>query len=725
MRLLALVLVLAGAQDDPGKAARELIEKFRSGDFETREAATRKLKDLGPGAKAELEKFVKDGDAAVARLAANLIQRFKLQESLPKRLQEALPGVAERLAFGGDPAWTEAFLAVALKCGDSSRLPILTRKEIEPLLSRAVRGADSEADKSAVASAINMRRFRLPSAELLSLLDDPQHGTRPSIIESVNRDPPVEIVRRLIEITRDEDAFRRGRAIEDLGVLGIRSAIPEAERLLGDADKSVRQKAVSALSDLRAKDSVQAILPLLKDPEPVVRRCALETLGNLYARDAIPQIEEVLHDNEIYIREEAVKTLGDLDARASVPKMIPLLKDPDEDVRRAAVYALGELRAREAIPDVKRLLSDPEDMVSTAALSFFDEVDPKQAVALALERMKDPEPFTRGRAAKHLGELGGPEAMAGLIETLKDKDMYVAGQAAIALAKLGDRRGLAILIRAFKTPPYDNNEVMQALADLGEKEIIPKVISKLEDKSRDTRVAAVLSLNILEAKEAAAKIEPLLKDEELLVRWQAVYALAELRGRESIPRLLSLLHDQSPGMVSAALHSLALLKAWEVEAEVARLLEDLKPEVRYFAASWLARAGSTKGVPELLDQDVGPFTALNALREPDVWKRLNGTAAPVDLQGTRRQKIEKVAQAAGMKLLEEPAPLGDSQRSLGRENGRDEYYHRGESVTESLWGLVPRTYALVIEKDRIRLMTLEAGERFWRAWWKDYQASKK
>ncbi|HEU4339157.1 MAG TPA: hypothetical protein VFS19_03740, partial [Planctomycetota bacterium] len=123
----ALVIVLLAQA--PQDSVRELIEKFRSGDVVVREEATRKLKELGKAAKVELEKAVKDPDGEVARLATSLVERLTLQETLAPRLQEQIPGLADKLAFGGDPEWTQAFLAVALKCGDSSRLPILTRKE--------------------------------------------------------------------------------------------------------------------------------------------------------------------------------------------------------------------------------------------------------------------------------------------------------------------------------------------------------------------------------------------------------------------------------------------------------------------------------------------------------------------------------------------------------------------------------------------------------------------
>src|SRR5690349_5223061 len=123
MRFLFLALVLTLQSQDPDKAVRELIEKFRSGDLVTREEATRKLKELEKAAKAELEKVAKDPDRQVARLASSLLERLVLQETLSPRLQEELPGLPDKLAFGGDTEWTQAFLAVAWKRENSVRLP--------------------------------------------------------------------------------------------------------------------------------------------------------------------------------------------------------------------------------------------------------------------------------------------------------------------------------------------------------------------------------------------------------------------------------------------------------------------------------------------------------------------------------------------------------------------------------------------------------------------------
>lgn len=711
-------------QADPAKEARELVEKLRSDDIAVRDQATQRLKELGKAAAPELEKAAKDADTEVSGRAKRLLHRLALLESLSPRLQKALPGIADRLAFDGDHAWTEAFLAVAEKCEDSDRRPILNRAELEPLASRAVRGAVSDEEKSALSSSIIRRRIPLGEADLFLLLEDPRHGTRPSIVEALYRNRPEAIVPRLIELTRDERAFRRGRAIEDLGCLGVRTAIPEAVRLLRDADRAVREKAVGALSDLQAKDSTAEILPLLKDSESNVRTCALEALGSLYARDAIPRIVDLLGDKGGVIRECALEILARLDAREAIPRIMPLLKDPEEDVRRAALYTLRDLRAREAISQASALLTDPEESVRSAAITFLDEVDSKQGVAFCVERLKDPDLWTRAQAATWLGEHKEPEAVAGLLEALKDKEDYVAAKAAIALVGLRDRRGLPVLSRVFDTPLADQDEIMLTLAKLGSKDIVPKVVFRLGDKGAHTRAAAVRSLAILDVKEAVPKIEPLLKDPDEFVRAQSVSALCKLMGTEAIPRILPLLQDKSMFVVFQTLHALARIKAWQAEPDVADLLEDLKPEVRRLAASWLARAGSLRGVAELLEDEDGALTALNALRNPEVWNRLESCAAPSELQGTVLQRIEQVSRAAGMKVIVEPAPLGDSKRWLDR-TPRD--WDPGEpvSVAIALWLIAPSAYLVVFEEDRIRLLPRESGARFWREWWKEANAGKK
>src|SRR5512145_304708 len=112
MKTLTWIL-LSALQDDPAR----LIEALRSGDVEQREAATRKLKDLGERAVPELRKAEADPDQEVAGRVRFLLRRAAVAAKIGDALRQAVPGVEDRLA-AGDQAWTQVWMDLARRAED-------------------------------------------------------------------------------------------------------------------------------------------------------------------------------------------------------------------------------------------------------------------------------------------------------------------------------------------------------------------------------------------------------------------------------------------------------------------------------------------------------------------------------------------------------------------------------------------------------------------------------
>src|SRR6185295_1793204 len=106
---LVVMLVLAAAQDDSSRPARDWIEKLRSQNAQEREAATRRLRDLGTSALPDLEKASKDADPEVAARASFLARLIGVRSTLTPRFLAVMTGVDERIARGATHAWKEAF----------------------------------------------------------------------------------------------------------------------------------------------------------------------------------------------------------------------------------------------------------------------------------------------------------------------------------------------------------------------------------------------------------------------------------------------------------------------------------------------------------------------------------------------------------------------------------------------------------------------------------------
>jgi hypothetical protein len=121
------------------------------------------------------------------------------------------------------------------------------------------------------------------------------------------------------------------------------------------------------------------------------------------------------------------------------------------------------------------------------------------------------------------------------------------------------------------------------------------------------------------------------------------------------------------------------------------------------------RSGSPDGVPALLGALHEQF-ALNALRRPDLWKKLASIQAP-NRGGYRGEYLETeaLAAAAGLKL-----DVG------GREN--DAWFHRDYGPRSLLKAL--EMSSAILEEDRLRVLPPDEAWRFWSAWWREYSRAK-
>ncbi|HVR83077.1 MAG TPA: HEAT repeat domain-containing protein, partial [Planctomycetota bacterium] len=210
------------------------------------------------------------------------------------------------------------------------------------------------------------------------------------------------------------------------------------------------------------------------------------------------------------------------------------------------------------------------------------------------------------------------------------------------------------------------------------------------------------------------------------------------------PDIAALLQGKPAATAASALASLG---ARETIPDLLRLVEDPSVLVRLAVANALCTLGSRAGVPALLQKcadlrwpiregtsnvSVGKSPGiLNALRQPELWKRLKGTAVTPDLRSTRKANLERIAKAAGLSLDWSPSVqpdldgwiLGRRLRPQGIRGWTflDELQHdlRGRWV-----GSRSPRYEAVLEPDRIRILTSDEALQFWTGWWKSEQEKK-
>ncbi len=107
---------------------------------------------------------------------------------------------------------------------------------------------------------------------------------------------------------------------------------------------------------------------------------------------------------------------------------------------------------------------------------------------------------------------------------------------------------------------------------------------------------------------------------------------------------------------------------------------------------------------------------LNALRRPDVWRKLHDTPLPQDMRGETDEVLVRLAVLAGMEL-------DVSEMKDWRIGGTWRAYAviRSRGGTTSLYEAIAnwpaRRYSVILESDRIRLVPRHEAREFWKAWW--------
>jgi twitching motility protein PilT len=203
-------------------------------------------------------------------------------------------------------------------------------------------------------SDVNVRRMAVdiskkvgdPTGELaprlLRHLRDEDWWVRERVMDALVAMAGRQLTRHLVAYLQDpSDVVRRYAAdallrLKDPGALG---ALVRAAQ--GDSDWWVRERALEAVGAIGMREAVPYVLDLLRR-EPELQRACIETLRVLRAGEAAPHVAAMLPDADADMKLDLLACLADLDEPGQASALTPLLQDSDHRVRAAA----GALLAR-------------------------------------------------------------------------------------------------------------------------------------------------------------------------------------------------------------------------------------------------------------------------------------------------------------------------------------------------------------------------------------------
>jgi len=184
-------------------------------------------------------------------------------------------------------------------------------------------------------------------------------------------DPTGELAPRLLRYLRDEDWWVRERVMDALVAMAGRQLTRHLVSYLQDPSDVVRRYAADALLRLKDPAALGALVRAAQnDADWWVRERALEAIGAIGMREAVPYVLDLLR-REPELQRACVDTLRVLHAGEAAPHVAALLASADADMKLAALACLAELDEPAQAASLTPLLQDPDHRVRAAASALL------------------------------------------------------------------------------------------------------------------------------------------------------------------------------------------------------------------------------------------------------------------------------------------------------------------------------------------------------------------
>ena len=184
-------------------------------------------------------------------------------------------------------------------------------------------------------------------------------------------DPTGELAPRLLRLLRDEDWWVRERVMDALVVMAGKQLTRHLVAYLQDPSDIVRRYAADALLRLKDPGSLGALVRAAQgDSDWWVRERAIEAIGAIGLREAIPYVLDLLA-REPDLRRSCVEALQAMHADEAAPHIAALLGEADTEMKLLIVSCLETLDEPGQAAAVMPLLQDPDHRVAAAAKTLL------------------------------------------------------------------------------------------------------------------------------------------------------------------------------------------------------------------------------------------------------------------------------------------------------------------------------------------------------------------
>jgi HEAT repeat protein len=247
----------------------------------------------------------------------------------------------------------------------------------------------------------------------------------------------------------------RANAARALGVLRAPGGVDELVAALRSKDSRLMLESIVAVQKIRDRSAGPKMTFVVRDLDEQVQFAAIETVGVLTTREAVPELKRVLESTgSKRIRRAALTALAQIADPSTRSLLANYLGDKDEWLRGASAEGLGRILAAEDMPRIKSNFADEGKMVARLGQAFalvrYGDLGMGDLSPLGYLYNQVNQKSWRGVAVPYLVELAsGSEQVRKSLYAKLDGPMTQAEKLAVAeiLGRCGARDAEAALER--------------------------------------------------------------------------------------------------------------------------------------------------------------------------------------------------------------------------------------------------------------------------------------
>lgn len=406
---------------------------------------------------------------------------------------------------------------------------------------------------------------------------------------------------KVMELIEKEPQFEvRLAAIQTVGAMGVKEALPKLLAILESPHRSHEEKAAAAISyaDLAYKPSRSALEEFCKSSREGLRLVACELVLSFNEKENVDLLKPLLKDHSQLVRKGALQVLALLDSKGSKEAIAPLLLDPQKEVKMLAAWALllqdDQTGAEFLLQSIQS--DDQEERLFAAACLVSSARHSKSALQSALYTSTDP--LVRLNVA--LGLISQREEVEESAKAIEK-----------ALVTYGDRlmwREEGILRFVAPSDVRFKGDIPQ----------FPEVVNQL------VRLELYQLLSYVDYPGAQKAIKSFLEQRTLQTTGIVIALMLTEGGSDSLDIVRPLLQDPDPKTRTQAALILAL---WGREESVIKELETIYEtgdrRAKEKVLEGLGRIGSKRSIPFLIERLGEPQQHLRMIAAASLIECLN------------------------------------------------------------------------------------------------------